>query len=67
VERITIGLISPTSKQLEALRESTGMSKTDIVNRAISLYKFIQDHLDKEDELLLKRNGSDTLELIRLL
>ncbi len=40
-ERITLALIPKAAKDLQALQERTDFSKTDIANRAISLYEFI--------------------------
>jgi Ribbon-helix-helix protein, copG family len=40
-ERITVVLLPKAAAGLAALRERTGLSKTDLVNRAISLYGLI--------------------------
>jgi hypothetical protein len=52
-ERITVGLIPKVIKELDDLQRETGMSKTDLVNRAVSLYSFIQEHLARGEELML--------------
>src|SRR5437660_85881 len=42
-ERITVALIPKAVADLQHLQEGTGLSKTDLVNRAISLYRFIEE------------------------
>jgi hypothetical protein len=66
-ERITVALIARASEDLRRLQERTGMSKTDIVNRALALYEFIDRRLADGSEILLRTEGSSELELIRLL
>jgi hypothetical protein len=53
IERITVGLIPKVVKELNDLQQNTGMSKTDLVNRAVSLYSFIQGRLAHGEELRL--------------
>jgi hypothetical protein len=61
-DRITVGLTKRSVDELEHLGRVTGLSKTDLVNRSIGLYKFITDHLEKGEELLLRdRDGSAML------
>ena len=40
-DRITVALIPKAGAGLERLQDSTSLSKTDVVNRAITLYEFI--------------------------
>jgi len=40
-ERITVTLVPKAAASLASLRERTQLSKTDLVNRGISLYDFI--------------------------
>lgn len=47
VERITVGLIPKVSNDLAVLSRSTGLSKTDLVNRALTVLKLV---LDKQDQ-----------------
>jgi hypothetical protein len=65
-ERITVGLIRKVSNQLEQL-QSTGLSKTDIVNRSISLYAFVTAEQDAGNEILVRNDSTGNLERIRLL
>lgn len=40
-ERITVALIPKAGEDLQCLQDRTKLSKTDVVNRAITLYEFI--------------------------
>jgi hypothetical protein len=64
-ERITVALVRKAGEDLQRLQDRTGLSKTDIVNRAISLYEFIDAELSADAELIVRREGKD--HLIKLL
>lgn len=66
-ERITVGLIIKAAEDLRNTQERTGLSKTDIVNRAVSLYEFIDAAQSSGDEIILRRKSSGNLEIVRLL
>src|SRR5690242_15318166 len=53
-ERITVALIPKAAEDLQRVQGLTGLSKTDIVNRAISLYEFIEDQLRQGREVLIR-------------
>jgi hypothetical protein len=62
VDRITVGLTKRSTEELESLHRETGLSKTDLVNRAIGLYKFITDHLERGEQIIIRDpNGNDML------
>jgi hypothetical protein len=63
---MSISLIPRTTEELEQLHEKTGMSKTDIVNRAISLYAFVTEQLDAGQELLVRDPQSREVQRIQL-
>jgi hypothetical protein len=65
-ERITVGLVPKTGGELRELQERTGLSKTDIVNRAITLYAFMEAQLGAGHELLVRRDTGE-VELVRFL
>jgi len=65
-ERITVTLIQKAADDLQRTMERTGWSKTDIVNRALSLYEYLDSRLAAGDELLVRAKTGQT-ELIRLL
>lgn len=41
--RITVGLIPKAVEALDWLAQRTGMTKTDLVNRAVQLYRFTEE------------------------
>ena len=53
-ERITVALVPKAEQDLRSLQERTRLSKTDIVNRAISLYEFVETHLSAGKDLLVR-------------
>jgi hypothetical protein len=60
-DRITVGLTKRTADELEFLHRETGLSKTDLVNRAVGLYKFITDRIEKGDQLLIRDADSNDM------
>jgi hypothetical protein len=68
VERITVALIARSAEDLRRTQERTGLSKTDIVNRALTLYDFIDDRLASgSSELIIRNKDTGETELIKLL
>jgi hypothetical protein len=65
LERITIPLIEKAACDLRITHDRTGLSIIDIVNRAISLYEFVDAELSVQAELIVRRDGKD--HLIKLL
>ena len=45
IDRITVALIPQAGDDLQRLQDRTGLSKTDIVNRAIAVYEFLESQL----------------------
>jgi hypothetical protein len=66
-ERITVALVAKAAEDLHRTQERTGLSKTDIVNRALTLYEFIDRKLANGSELVLRDEQSGETELIKLL
>jgi hypothetical protein len=64
--RITVALI-PKAGDLARLQQRTSMSKTDIINRAISLYEFVQAQLDAENDLIVRDRRTGETQLVRFL
>ena len=60
-----MALVRKAATDLEITQDRTGLSKTDIVNRAISLYEFVDAELSADAELIVRRNGKD--HIIKLL
>jgi hypothetical protein len=66
-ERITVALIPRAVADLQHLQDRTGLSKTDLVNRAISLYEFIEGQVQAGQDLLLQNRESGGTQLVRLI
>lgn len=60
-DRITVALVARAATDLLCTHSRTGLSKTDIVNRALSLYEFIDAELGDGAELIVRRDGHDNL------
>jgi hypothetical protein len=58
---ITVVLVAKAAADLEITHERTNMSKTDIINRAVSLYEFIEAELRAGAQLIVRRDGRDFL------
>jgi hypothetical protein len=66
-ERIVAALIPAASAALQHLQDRTGLSKTDLTNRAITLYEFIDAQIQAGHELIVRNNITGEASLMRLL
>lgn len=66
-ERITVGLVPKVADELAQLQERTGLSKTDLVNRAISMYLFVEEQDGAGYELVRRNRETGDTEVIRFL
>jgi uncharacterized protein (DUF342 family) len=66
-ERITVGLIPKAAEGLQNLQERTNLSKTDLVNRAITLYDFIESQLRSGRELLVRDSQTGEAQTVWIL
>jgi hypothetical protein len=66
-ERITVALIPRAVEDLRKLHDRTGMSKTDLTNRAISLYEFVEGCLRAGNDVLVHDRETGETQSIRLL
>jgi hypothetical protein len=66
-ERITVALIPKAGEDLQRLQDRTSLSKTDITNRAITLYEFIDAQQRAGRDLLIRDNDTGEIQLVRLL
>lgn len=53
-DRITVALIPDVSEDLQRLQDWTKLSKTDITNRAITLYEFVAAQLRAGNDILIR-------------
>lgn len=67
VDRITVALIPKASEDLQRLQDRTGLSKTDIANRAITLYEFIDAQMRAGRDILIRDNETGETQVVRLL
>jgi hypothetical protein len=66
-DRITVALIPKASDDLQQLQERTSLSKTDIANRAITLYEFVDAQLRAGRDVLIRDNATGETQTVRLL
>jgi hypothetical protein len=66
-ERITVALIPRVAEDLQRLQDRTKLSKTDITNRAITLYEFIDSQLRAGSEILVRDNATGETHSVKLI
>jgi hypothetical protein len=66
-ERITVALIPQAAEDLRRLLDRTSLSRTDITNRAITLYEFIDGQIRKGRDVLLRDSETREIQIVRLL
>ena len=66
-DRITVALIPKAADDLQRLQDRTGLSKTDLANRAITLYEFIDAQMRASRDVLIRDNDTGETQVIRLL
>lgn len=66
-DRITVALIAKAAEDLRRLQDDTGLSKTDLVNRAITLYEFIDTQIREGRDLLIRDSETSEIQVVRLL
>jgi hypothetical protein len=64
--RVTVNLVRPAQVGLKELMEHTGLSKTDVINRALQLYADLQREMDAGGGVYVRPNGSRELERLRI-
>lgn len=58
---ITVVLVAKAAADLQTTQERSHLSTTDIVNRALSLYEFVDAELKAGAELIIRRDGQNYL------
>ncbi|MGH3418463.1 MAG: hypothetical protein ACRDOD_02520 [Streptosporangiaceae bacterium] len=66
-ERITVALIPKAGDDLQQLQDRTGLSKTDIVNRAISAYEFFESKMRDGNDLLIRDPQTNEVQIVKFL
>jgi hypothetical protein len=67
VDRITVALIPKAGEDLQRLQDRTSLSKTDLANRAITLYEFIDAQMRAGRDVLIRDNTTGETQVVRLL
>ena len=57
--RITVSLVEKAAADLRRIIGRTRLSQTDIVNRALSLYEFVDSEISSGAEIIVRRDGKD--------
>lgn len=66
-DRITVALIPKAGEDLQRLQDRTSLSKTDLVNRAITLYEFIEAQQRAGRELLVRDSKTGEMQTVLIL
>jgi len=66
-ERITVALVPKVAEELQRLQNRTNLSKTDLANRAITLYAFIDAQIDAGREVLIRDNKTGETQALVIL
>ena len=66
-EPVTVQLIPKVEEDLRELQRTTGLSRVDLVNRAITLYRFIDDQTRGNGDLLIRDKSSHETHIVKLL
>jgi hypothetical protein len=66
-ERITVALVPKVAAELQRLQDRTNLSKTDLTNRAITLYEFIDAQIQAGGEVLIRNGKTGETQLVRFL
>lgn len=63
-ERIMVALIPKAGQDLQRLQDQTSLSTADIVNRAITLYQFIEAQRSAGHDLLIRDKSTGEIQAI---
>ena len=66
-ERFTVTLIPKVGQDLRVLQERTSLSRTDLMNRAITLYQFVDDQLRTGHDIIARDRATGEKQLVKLL
>ncbi|HEY1920383.1 MAG TPA: hypothetical protein VGH27_32845 [Streptosporangiaceae bacterium] len=66
-KRITVNLIPSAASDLERLHERTNLSRTDLTNRAITVYEFFDAQLRDGYDLISRDNKTGKTRLVRFI
>ncbi|MFF3269406.1 hypothetical protein ACFYWU_00505 [Streptomyces chrestomyceticus] len=64
-ERYSITLVPPAVEAVNLLTAATGLTKTDVINRAVQVYAFIEECIREGSDVLL-RNRDGEIERVHI-
>ncbi|MFD9999826.1 hypothetical protein [[Kitasatospora] papulosa] len=64
-ERYSVTLVPPAVEAISKLVETTGLTKTDVINRAVQIYAFLEDRMGDGNEVML-RSADGELERVHI-
>lgn len=67
VERMSVGLIPKALDDLGELVNLTGLSRANIINRALSVYVFVARQLDAGNDVLVRDRRTGELERVHII
>jgi len=66
-DRIAVTLIPKATEALRLLQRGTSLSKTDLANRAIILYQFVDDQLRSGRDIIARNQATGETQLVKLI
>lgn len=64
---MTVGFLSNVAGELDSIAARSGMTKTDIINRAVTLYAYVDARIAAGDDLLIRSSATGDVERIKLI
>jgi hypothetical protein len=62
---VTVALIPPVADQLRCLQKSTDLSATDLTNRAITSYAFLEEQMRAGNDVMVRDHWTGETQLVR--
>jgi hypothetical protein len=56
--RLNVNVANDVAEAIEELHDKRGWTYSDIIRRAVTAYKFIDDETEKGSKLLVERDGT---------
>ncbi|NJP52885.1 hypothetical protein HCJ93_23160 [Streptomyces sp. SBST2-5] len=58
-ERYSVTLVPPAVDAISKLVDATGLTKTDVINRAVQIYAFLEERMAKGNDVMLRSPSGD--------
>ena len=66
LERVTVNLTPKAARALEQAVEFTGDTKTDAINRALQIYAYVEQVLDRGGSVYVRDEADSHLQLLKI-